>query len=282
VTIVAFCTDPLAPRRPDPHFAREADAVMSLGGTVALIDHDALLAGRVDEAVRRIPPGLGPVWYRGWMIPSDIYGVLADTLAERGSPLRVSGLDYRNAHEFPGWYRGFETLTPRSEWTSGSAIEDVGALVRTLSLGAGPAVVKDFVKSRKHEWNEACFIPDLADRPAAERVVTRFIELQADSLQGGLVVRVFEDLGPEARVWWLDLEPVLLTAHPDTPGELPQPDLAKIQPAVRHLGCRFVTTDVAQRADGAWRVIEVGDGQVSDLPADVDPASLFRPLLVAR
>jgi hypothetical protein len=36
-------------------------------------------------------------------------------------------------------------------------------------------------------------------------------------------------------------------------------------PAVQRLGCRFVTTDVALRSDGVWRVIEVGDAQVSDL-----------------
>jgi len=27
--------------------------------------------------------------------------------------------------------------------------------------------------------------------------------------------------------------------------------------------------------DGAWRVVEVGDGQVSDLPSSVDPADLY-------
>jgi hypothetical protein len=48
---------------------------------------------------------------------------------------------------------------------------------------------------------------------------------------------------------------------------------------VRKLGCRFVTTDLAQRTDSAWRVIEVGDGQVSDLPTSTDPAALLGPLL---
>lgn len=26
-------------------------------------------------------------------------------------------------------------------------------------LGPGPYIVKDYVKSRKHEWDEACYIP---------------------------------------------------------------------------------------------------------------------------
>jgi hypothetical protein len=48
---------------------------------------------------------------------------------------------------------------------------------------------------------------------------------------------------------------------------------------VRKLDCRFITTDLAQRTDGTWRVIEVGDGQVSDLPTSTDPSALLGPLL---
>ena len=29
----------------------------------------------------------------------------------------------------------------------------------------------------------------------------------------------------------------------------------------------FITVDLVRRSDGAWRVVEVGDGQVSDRPA---------------
>jgi hypothetical protein len=49
------CADPLNPRRADPHFAREAAAARELGMPVALIDHDALAAGDVEAAVRRVP-----------------------------------------------------------------------------------------------------------------------------------------------------------------------------------------------------------------------------------
>jgi hypothetical protein len=36
---------------------------------------------------------------------------------------------------------------------------------------------------------------------------------------------------------------------------------------------------MALRADGVWRVVEVGDGQVSDLHVSIDPADLVRLLL---
>ncbi|WP_342673459.1 ATP-grasp domain-containing protein [Streptomyces sp. ICBB 8177] len=49
-------------------------------------------------------------------------------------------------------------------------------------------------------------------------------------------------------------------------------------PLVDALGCRFVTTDLALRSDAVWRLVEVGDGQVSDLPAATDQLRLLEPL----
>jgi len=284
---VLFCADPLTPGRVDAHFAPQAAVVRDLGGTVALIDHDALLAGDLQSAVRKVPRDAGPAWYRGWMIPSAAYEDLARALAARGTPLRVTPDRYQAAHELPGWYANFAAVTPQSVWTPWKPGEEPsrGQIAEWLApLGGGPAIVKDYVKSRKHEWAEACFIPDAADVEHATKVITRMIELQEDSLQGGVVLRRFENFDQadgrtvEARVWWVDGEPVLVSAHPDTPDQVVEPDLTAITPLVRQLGCRFVTTDVARRDDGVWRVVEVGDGQVSDLPLGADAGALFNAL----
>ncbi|MFI7288679.1 hypothetical protein ACIBRY_18810 [Streptomyces anulatus] len=40
-----FCADPLRFSRPDPQFAGEVAAARAAGGRIALLDHDALLAG---------------------------------------------------------------------------------------------------------------------------------------------------------------------------------------------------------------------------------------------
>ncbi|MCX5206959.1 ATP-grasp domain-containing protein [Streptomyces sp. NBC_00237] len=277
------CGDPLSGRRVDPAFAGEAAAVRQAGGAVSLLDHDALLAGDVGAALARVPRGSGPYWYRGWMIPVRRYEEVARGMEERGCSLLTGADAYRTAHELPGWYGEFTALTPRSVWREcppGGPPRGAGldALVRPLR--DGPAVVKDFVKSRKHEWHEACFVPELRDTAALSAVVDRFFALQEDSLAGGLVVREFEHFVPggEARVWWVDGEAVLVTAHPDSPEDAPEPDLAAVRPAVRALGCRWVTTDLALRGDGEWRVVEVGDGQVSGLPEGADARVLFEAL----
>jgi hypothetical protein len=287
---VLFCVDPLTPGRVDPYFADQARSVRESGGTVALIDHDALLAGQPDQAVRRVPRDSGPVWYRGWMIPADDYAQLANALARRGVALRVPPEQYRAAHELPGWYDAFATVTPASVWVPwrpsvAPVPADIAGLIKPLAAqGGGPAMVKDYVKSRKHEWAQACFIEDLGDIEGATRIIARMVELQEDSLNGGIVVRRFERYQQrdgrtvEARVWWLDGTPTLVGAHPDTPGHTPQPELTTVAPLVVRLGCRFVTTDLALRDDGVWRVVEVGDAQVSDLPVGIDPVLLFAPL----
>ncbi|MFE7386818.1 ATP-grasp domain-containing protein [Streptomyces sp. NPDC057582] len=232
MTRFLFCSDPLRSTRPDAQFAGEAETVRECGGRVALLDHDALLAGDLEAALARVEQGSGPYWYRGWMIPASRYEELERALTARGCSLMTDASAYRRAHELPGWY-------------------------------------------------EACYVPELTDRAHLASVAGRFCELQGDSLAGGLVLRTYEPFVPggEARVWWVDGEPVLVTAHPDTPDRLPSPALDPVRDAVKQLGCHWVTTDLALRDDGVWRVVEVGDGQVSGLPAGADAAPLFTALI---
>ncbi|MFF2522803.1 ATP-grasp domain-containing protein [Streptomyces liangshanensis] len=281
-----FCADPLRAGRVDPAFAAEAARAGAYGTARALLDHDALLAGDLAGALARVERDSGPYWYRGWMIPAPVYGTLERALAERGCALLTGAADFRRGHELPGWYGEFAALTPPSRWLprppgAPPAPDELAALA--APLGPGPGIVKDYVKSRKHEWDEACFVPELADTARLSAVVERFFALQEGSLAGGVVLRAFEPFvaGGEARVWWVDGVPVLTTAHPDTPDRLPAPETGAVGAAVRALGSRFVTTDLALREDGVWRVMEVGDGQVSGLPAGADATSLFAALATA-
>jgi hypothetical protein len=256
--------DPLRPRRADEHFAAEAAAARAAGIDVVLVDHDRLSRGDASAAVD------GAV-YRGWMLRSEHYALLTG--------LRTSAAQYRQAHELPGWYAILATVTPETVWTTGFSRADFDGARATLA--AGPAVLRDYTKSMKHYWHEAAFIPDLADGEAAWAVAARFLELRDDERTGGFVLRRFEDfVGPELRTWWVDGECRIVGPHPDLPPEtvVPQPDLGAVTPLVAKLGLPFVTVDVVQRADGVLRVVELGDGQVSDRPAAVSAEAMIGAL----
>lgn len=238
------------------------------GIAVALVDHDALTGqGGPGRAVARVPDGGGAAVYRGWMLSASQYAALADAAATKGVTLRTSASQYRQAHELPGWYAALASVTPDTTWSAGDSEPEFRAACERL--GPGPAVLRDYVKSMKHYWHEAAYIPDLADQAQAWKVAARFRALREDEFAGGFVLRRFEQFtSAEVRTWWVDGTFKLATPHPDTPDEPPPSgfDLTPFITLIQDLALPFVTADMARRADGTWRVVELGDGQVSDRP----------------
>jgi hypothetical protein len=289
-----FCADPLAPREPDAAFATEASAVRELGVPLALVDYERLEGGDAPAAVRRVPRGLGETAvYRGWMLRPEGYRLLYDALAARGAHLVNDPEAYARAHCLPGWYPALEGHTPRSVWMpleGDVAMDDEMALLRPF--GDAPLVLKDWVKSRKHEWAEACFIPSASDRGAVERVVRRFLELQGGDLVGGLVFREHVrlvsagrhpksgmPLSREIRLFFLDGEVVAAFPYWDeVDDDGAMPPLDPLRDLARRVQTRFLTMDVAALERGGWIVLEIGDGQVSGLPDRADRRAFYREL----
>ena len=254
--------------RPPPH--------VTWVSPYALVDHEALtLPDGSARAVARVT-ATGAAIYRGWMLRSEQYAGLADALGRRGVILRTAPDEYQAGHEFPGWYPRMASVTPQSVWTVGDGRED---FERARSeLGTGPAVLRDYTKSMKHYWHEAAFIPDLADATAAWSVASRFRQLRGDDFVGRVraapIRRVHRGRGAHLVGRW---------RMPDghgTPGHLRRRGARAIliwepiAPLIAALRLPFVTVDLARRTDGVWRVIELGDGQVSDRPASM-PADAF-------
>lgn len=271
---VLFPASYLNARAVDEHF-QDQYAVASVEGRVALFEQDG------DFTAFRGLKDAENVVYRGWMLGVEEYAALEASLQKRGIHLLTSATSYEKAHHLPGWYKVFQHLTPKSIWVSTD--ESTEELVRQArTLHSESFIVKDYVKSRKDQWDTACFAESIDTLP---KIVEQFKELQGEFLTGGVVVRAYEDFDKsvnEARVWWVSGEVADITAHPDTPGghvAVPEAYLQEVQKAVKDLNCPFVTTDITRDTSGSFRVIEVGDGQVSDFPARADFTKLVSALV---
>jgi hypothetical protein len=291
-----FCSDPQAPRQPDSAFASEAEAVQSLDVALGLIDFEALAAGDEDAAVRRVSHRQDEIAvYRGWMLKPEAYQRLFTALLQRGVRLINDPEAYVHTHHLPASYSVIEGETPRSVWFPVDGPIDLDAVMALLQpFGDAPVLLKDYVKSQKHAWKEACFIPRASDRDAVERVVRRFVALQDEDLNVGLVFRAFADLAPagahpksgmplarEHRLFFLDGSLVAALRYWDeaiyaaATDDLPMDRFSALAARVKS---RFFTMDVAELREGGFTVIELGDAQVSGLPDHADRVAFHREI----
>lgn len=295
--LLLFCSDPLDLRQPDEAFASEAQAARACGWEVGLIHFETLVIGQpLSQVLRRVPCPESPqvAVYRGWMLRPEHYERLYEGLEDRGIRLVNTPEAYTHGHHLPASYDVVREWTPRTVWTRevGPGAEE-GWMRLLEPFGDRPVLVKDFVKSRKHEWAEACFIPSASDPAAVSRVARRFLELQGEDLNEGLVFREFVEFVPlaghprsgmprvrEFRTFVLDGRPLLEVPYwddVDRVGEGPSLDaFAEVFSRVRS---RFFTVDFAQRRDdGRWMIVELGDAQVSGLPERADREAFFSAL----
>jgi ATP-grasp domain, R2K clade family 3 len=295
--LIIFCEDPLRPGQPDQAFEAEAEAVRTLGIDHGLVGYEALVnEGRPARAVRRVAraePPRGAI-YRGWMLRPSEYAALYDALMAKGIELVNSPSAYHHCHYLPESYPVIAGRTAKSVWlplSDGFSMDAVMALLR--AFGSGPVIVKDYVKSQKHYWHEACFIPSAADAAAVERVVRRFLELQGDSLNEGLVFREFVAFEPlaehsrsgmpmtrEFRMFVRDGEVRCCAPYWGEgryEGAVPSAD--EFSDVTRRVQSRFFSMDAARRRGGAWMIVELGDGQVAGLPPGISAIEFYRMLI---
>lgn len=269
---ILFPADYFAPTQVDDAFKREANAVEN-GVNIACVTDEGKFRKLLPE---------GNVLYRGWMLSPERYRQMHTALGNAGVQMVTTPEQYTTAHHLPGWVDVFHGLTAATAVIPVEDYSHQALLTAAETLPSSAYVVKDYVKSRKHEWDTACFAGSSAELPA---VVDEFIRLQEDSLVGGIVVREFLDIDktvPEMRTWWVGNRMVAVTAHPDNSNlstvELPEVFVNAVAERVEALNCAFVTVDIVQLSNGSFRVIEVGDGQVSGFHADL-PAETISNIL---
>lgn len=263
-TLLIYPASPLDPRAAEEHFEAEWSRL-------------ARAPMRYDADDERLIPGARDLegetlLYRGWILTPLQYARLAGLVERRGGRLLVSPEGYAASQFGTTWFGAAAGLTPATEVLRyGATHDDVLAAYDRVAArvggGAGQrAVLKGVSKSLKHEWDTAMYVPD---RSRVAAVVDAFRERVAEHEEPLLLLRAYEEWRPgELRVFWAENAAVSVAPHPQTP-DAPSPEgleafLRVLAPVVAGLKAGLVTTDLTRSAAGDWRLVEVGNGQVSE------------------
>ncbi|MFD1870874.1 ATP-grasp domain-containing protein [Hymenobacter bucti] len=227
---------PYQPRTVDPMWAPEYDWARAQGLATGLVDMDNDRAWVPSlAATPSAAADLGPALYRGWMLTAAEYCHLARLL-----PLAVSSAEYLSSHQATGWYEAVATHTFPSRF-----------LAEPVAL--------DFAKGRRY------FVKSLVKSFGADSVLvsqpqlTGFWQQQGLPVGTTLFVRDFVDLKPTSERRFFVVRGQAFGAGGTVLPEALHAAVAALQPRL------FYSFDVAETLAGQPVLVEVGDGQVSDL-----------------
>jgi hypothetical protein len=242
-----YPADVLKPRQPDEMYAPEAAAMRAAGFVVAVISLESLGSGQA-----KIAPAMAcgqKLVYRGWMLSPEEYETLASAVAAQGCELSTSPAQYRLAHYLPNWYPLLAEFTPETVVVPADA--DLEQLLR--GLGWGRYFIKDYVKSLKTS------VGSIVERPEDVAVVIAEMKKYRGRIEGGLCIRRVEAFLPETeqRHFVIGGQAYAAAEGVSTP--------AMVAACASRIQSPFFSVDVVRRADGVERIVEIGDGQVSDI-----------------
>jgi hypothetical protein len=238
-----FSADPLNPTNVDDYFKPQI-VELTNGEYPAVFSLE-------EKRAKRVLAG-ETVMYRGWMLNEDQYTAMAAQVEERGAMLFTSTEQYLNTHHIPNWYPLLKEFTPDTIHFTNQWLKEgnfVGALRMLKQFGWEKFFLKDYVKSLKTDVGSV--VADVEDAPKVVELMEKF----RGTIEGGIVVRRYEELDDERRYFILNGQP---SGHRAEDAEV-------LHAAAVRIDSPFFSVDVAHNKDGRARIVEIGDGQVSDL-----------------
>lgn len=182
------------------------------------------------------------------MLSALEYEAIGACLIEIGARPIISLENYLASHHLPNWYPLIPDMTPETHIFPADC--DLETELRRLTWPE--FFIKDYVKSLKTSIGSRIAKPEQVSAVVAE--MRRFRGL----IEGGVCVRRVEHFPPATERRYFVMHGVV-HAPSGTP-----PAIA-LECARRLEGRLFYSMDVAKQVDGRFRIVEVGDGQVSDL-----------------
>ena len=231
----------LSSKEADDIFEAEHSAAKEAGIQTALFSLEDLQRGK------RLPDFTDgeAVLYRGWMMTPSEYKKLCEQITQSGGVPIVSPKAYEFCHYLPGWFPKLSEMTAETLVFSENA--DIAGELR--SRGWKGCFLKDYVKSLQG----ASLITDLDRIPEIIAKMRKF----RGRIEDGLCVRRIEEYDPVSERRYF----VYREIPHSVDGHVP----ALVQEVAHRIDSPFYSVDTIMRCDGVMRVVEIGDGQVSDL-----------------
>ncbi|MEO1260983.1 MAG: ATP-grasp domain-containing protein [Bacteroidota bacterium] len=292
---IIYCDSGFSPEEIDYMYAEEYEAAKSKFIQTSLMSFEELKRGNVEHALKRVRKNeekeIGI--YRGWMLKPSQYEMLYNSLLEKNIQLINDPVEYKFCHYLPESYETIKDYTPKTTFKELNAEFRMDDFQNEIgAFGDKPIVVKDYVKSQKHYWEEACFIPNAAKKEKVNLVVNKFLELQDNDLNEGLVFREFIELEElsnhsesgmpltkEFRIFVKNGQIMTVFKYWDE-GDYQDADpvVDEFEEVIPKIKSNFFTMDIAKKKDGNWIIVELGDGQVAGLPDNADKDEFYNEL----
>lgn len=265
-------------RKVDEDLQEEYDAVMETGlfdvvifGYEKWFDEGKLVLANVPSEE------VGAV-YRGWMMKPEQYGEFYSQLRERGICLATHPETYTAMHVFPNVYKFVEEDTAKMRIFP--LHEEIN--IAEVKKDFFRFMVKDYVKSVKGTEFPRYFDHSI-EQEAFNQWMEVFYQYRGNLLTGGICIKEFLDLKQygdktnEYRVFYINHEIATVSRNS---GQIPTAVTPPKELVEKYcnLPSVFYTVDFAELDNGAWRIIEAGDGSVSGLSEGQDYKAFFRAL----
>ncbi|MFZ2266281.1 MAG: ATP-grasp domain-containing protein [Azonexus sp.] len=236
--------DPFNKKEPDETYAEEFLAAQAAGLACSLYSAEDFESGEFKP--RPLFADQEEILYRGWMLDPNAYGKLLEAIECKGARVVTSVAQYRLCHHLPEWYPLCKDLTPETIFVEKDA--DYAAAVADCHWPA--FFVKDYVKSlTTNRGSVANSVGEIAE-------IVSLIEKYRGQVEGGVCIRQFERLAPDTEERYF----VFRGKPYGRNGAVPE----IVQTVAPRISSPFFSVDVVLSTDGTPRLIELGDGQVSD------------------
>lgn len=293
---ILFCESPVEPNKVDPDFETEYLAAKQNGITPLLFNYDDLVdPERSNFATKKIKPAenIQLTIYRGWMLTPKDYSALYSALLAKNYRLINTPGEYRNCHYLPDSLKYISLHTPKTIFQKLENDRSIDLLIeQSGTFGNNSVIIKDYVKSEKHDWDTACFIKDASDKDKLKQTILNLISLRGKFLNEGIVIREFISLKAltlhsksgmplteEYRLFFLNKQLIGIYDYWEEGSYMPErPDVKAFEEIAETIDSKFFSMDIARKETGEFVIIELGDGQVSGLPDTVNTVNFYTNL----